>query len=87
MRYIIASLVALLLSATLFVFHWWVWLAVEKEMGKQPPEEMQVKLPKQVEEMLSWDDFLYGGRFILIPVFFVVCLAVAWHTRNRLQVR
>ncbi len=87
MRYVIASLVALLLSAALFAFHWWVSLALESEAGKLPEEGMAMKLPKHIEEMLSWDDLLYRNRFIFIAAFFVVCLGVAWRTRNRLEVR
>ena len=84
MRYAIASLVALLLSGVLFVFHWWVWSALEKEGINPPLENVELKLPKSLEAMVSLDDFLYAYRFILIPVLLGACLGVAWLTRKRL---
>jgi hypothetical protein len=84
MRYLVALAIGGVLAATLCLIPWMVatYLQIALGVGREQLTDSAIQLPRRTFLVISILEFVYHLRWLLIPLVFIACFAIAKITKK-----
>jgi len=84
MRYLVAAAIAGVLAASLWLVPWMVarYLEIVTGVNREQLAHSAIQLPRHTFLVISILEIIYQLRWLLIPLVFVACFAIAKFTKT-----